>query len=59
METINGVPSPTNEPSLLVRALEDRYDRIIEVIAGSESDKQIAPELFLELADIIRQLESE
>lgn len=55
METTN----PENKQSLVSRALEDRYDRIIEVISRSESAEQVAPELFLELADIIRQLESE
>lgn len=46
-------------PTLTERALEERYDRIIEVISMSESAEQIAPDLWLELADIILQLESE
>lgn len=54
METTVREPNP----SLTERALEARYDRIIEVIAASESESQIAPELFSELADIIIQLES-
>lgn len=48
----------TSSPALTERALEDRYDRIIEVISMSEYAEQVAPELFAELAEIILQLES-
>lgn len=54
MPTTNGEKS-----SLVTLSLEERYDRIIEVIAESESDAQVAPELFLELAEIVLKLESE
>lgn len=61
MPLTNGDPyfHPINHQSLVILSLEDRYDRILEVIARSEYAEQVSPELYLELADIIRQLEDQ